>query len=229
MPTSSDSSRCVQFVCPCCSALTSLQALRNLDRKWAEADDVQLGMIKALFCFGFCLPRQSRNALKELEGKKATTKSPDPAAEAQQIKTEQPRRQPMMTQEAFIPQRAPPKPPERQPSPLPSPPLPAERPSSDKRTDVKGKGKKKKRKEDESDSDSSALELPDLRKTAGSVPPRDEQIDLAGPILSSRSSSGSGMVHFLQNDPAFNALSDEEKLVVIRHMLEQAREEEGSM
>lgn len=205
----------------------ALQALRNLDRKWAEADDVQLGIIKALFCFGFCLPRSSRDAVRQLESKKLADHDVEQVKPKSKPKTEQPRMQPIMRQPVVS---ARPKDTHGS-APPPRPARPDERPAKPPSiaSDFTRNSQKKQRgTDDESDSGSSGLELPDIRRMAGSVPPRDEQVIPDGIYCGAPSphsqDSGNNMVGFLRNDPEFTALSDEQKLVVIRHMLENAQQ-----
>ena len=176
-------------------------------------------MIKALFCFGFCLPRSSRRAIDELQGKKFPE---DKSTESPPIVTQQPRKQAAMSVAASQ---------ARKHRNLDFDKQADEAPSNGqaKATKAVDQSKKKKKKDDESDSGNSDLVLPDLRGRPRSVHQgRGESLDSRyrdhPPTLSpSDPQPPGGMAGFLRQDPAFNALSDEEKLVVIRHMLEQAQ------
>ena len=171
-------------------------------------------MVKALFCFGLCLPRSSREAIKELEGKKD-----EKPAEKPQIRTEQPRKQMSMSQSAIKSSR--PNANARQTNGEPA--VEERHPSNVGQHKAASifRSKKSKKDTDSDSDDSSGLELPDLRRRSRSMHvPDTEQSQEYPPYLPPEPSSG-GMADFLRQDPNFNALTDEEKLIVVQHMLAQ--------
>lgn len=60
-----------------------MQPLRNLDRKWEEADDKQFGLIKNIFCFGLCLPRSIRRMIEGAPGEEEVAAAVDEKQEQQ--------------------------------------------------------------------------------------------------------------------------------------------------